>query len=73
MIWIIRLLDIFSVNKYLGPYVVMIGKMVSVCVNYTEFRSSHQRYSIENGVLKNFIKFIEKHLFQSLFFNKFGS
>lgn len=34
--WYIRLLDIFGVNKYLGPYVMMIGKMVrsgrGVCV-----------------------------------------
>ena len=35
--WYIRLLDIFGVNKYLGPYVMMIGKMVrrgrnSACV-----------------------------------------
>ena len=29
MLWIIRLLDIFSVNQNLGPYVVIIGKMVS--------------------------------------------
>lgn len=28
MFWIIRVLAIFSVNKHLGPYVVMIGKMV---------------------------------------------
>ena len=28
MFWIIRILDLFSVNKHLGPYVVMIGKMV---------------------------------------------
>ena len=28
MFWIIRILDIFFVNKYLGHYVVMIGKMV---------------------------------------------
>ena len=28
MLWIIRLLDIFSVSKHLGPYVVMIGRMV---------------------------------------------
>uniref|UniRef100_UPI001EAEEEA5 transient receptor potential cation channel subfamily M member 1-like n=1 Tax=Oncorhynchus gorbuscha TaxID=8017 RepID=UPI001EAEEEA5 len=25
--WYIRVLDIFGVNKYLGPYVMMIGKM----------------------------------------------
>ena len=28
MLWIIRLLDIFSVSKHMGPYVVMIGRMV---------------------------------------------
>ena len=28
MLWIIRILELFSVNKHLGPYVVMIGKMV---------------------------------------------
>ncbi|KAI4545637.1 hypothetical protein MG293_005903 [Ovis ammon polii] len=28
--WYIRVLDIFGVNKYLGPYVIMIGKMVYV-------------------------------------------
>lgn len=27
-LWIMRLLDIFSVSKYMGPYVVMIGRMV---------------------------------------------
>uniref|UniRef100_A0A3B5LYB0 Ion transport domain-containing protein n=1 Tax=Xiphophorus couchianus TaxID=32473 RepID=A0A3B5LYB0_9TELE len=26
--WYIRVLDIFGVNKYLGPYVMMIGKMM---------------------------------------------
>ena len=33
-------------------------------------RSSHQRCSIQKDVLKNFAKFIEKHLNQSLFFKK---
>ena len=28
MLWIIRLLDMFSVSKHMGPYVVMIGRMV---------------------------------------------
>ena len=36
----------------------------------TLYRSSHQRCSIEKGVLKNFTKFTGKHLCQSLFFNK---
>lgn len=30
MLWIIRVLDIFSVSKILGPYVVMIGRMVGM-------------------------------------------
>ena len=29
MLWITRLLDTFSVSKHLGPYVVMIGRMVN--------------------------------------------
>lgn len=32
--WYIRLLDIFGVNKYLGPYVMMIGKMVSMVLGF---------------------------------------
>ena len=34
------------------------------------YRSSHQRCSMKKGVLRNFAKFTEKHLCQSLFFNK---
>lgn len=30
--WYIRVLDIFGVNKYLGPYVMMIGKMVTASI-----------------------------------------
>ena len=37
---------------------------------FKESESSHQRCSMEKGVLKNFTKFTEKHLCQSLFFNK---
>ena len=33
-------------------------------------RNSHWRYSVRNGVLRNFAKFTRKHLCQSLFFNK---
>ena len=36
------------------------------------FRSSHQRCSVRKGVLRNFTKFIGKHLCQSLIFNKVG-
>ena len=34
------------------------------------FRSSHQRCSVTKGDLRNFAKFTEKQLRQSLFFNK---
>ena len=37
---------------------------------YCMCRSSHQRCSVRKGVLKNFVKFIGKHLCFSLFFNK---
>ena len=40
------------------------------CVILLLFRSSHRRCSLKIGVLKNFAKFIGKHLCQSLFFNK---
>ena len=33
-------------------------------------RSSHQRYSVKKGIVKNFTKFTGKHLCQSLFFNQ---
>ena len=32
------------------------------------FKSSHRRYSIRKGVLRNFTKFTGKHLCESLFF-----
>ena len=34
------------------------------------YRSSHQRCSVKKGVLRNFARFTEKDLCQSLFFNK---
>ena len=34
------------------------------------YRSSHRRYSVKKGVLRNFEKFTGKHLCQSHFFNK---
>ena len=33
-------------------------------------RSSHRRCSVKKGVLRNFVKFIVKHLCQCLFLNK---
>ena len=34
------------------------------------YRSSHQKYSMKEGILRNFTKFTGKHLCQSLFLNK---
>ena len=36
----------------------------------SKHRGSHQRCSVEIGVLRNFVKFTGKHLSQRLFFNK---
>ena len=36
----------------------------------TANRSSHRRCSVRKGVLRNFVKFTEKHLCRILFFNK---
>ena len=41
-----------------------------VLSNISDERSSHRRCSIRKGVLRNFAKFTEKDLCQSLFFNK---
>ena len=38
-------------------------------MHQTKVRSSHQR-SMKKGILRNFVKFTEKPLCQSLFFNK---
>ena len=41
-----------------------------VKLSWIYYISSHQGRSIKKGVLRNFTKFTEKHLCQSLFFNK---
>ena len=40
------------------------------CPFRTNYRSSHQRYSMKNGVFRNFTKFTGKGLYQSHFLNK---
>ena len=42
----------------------------STPINFHHDRISHRRCSVKIGVLKTSAKFIEKHLYQSLFFNK---
>ena len=54
----------FAVDQFKGS--------ISVMSKGTLFRSSHRKCSIKKGVLRNFAKFIGKHLCQSLFFNKVG-
>ena len=41
-----------------------------VMAKLTNFRSSRREVFCKKGVLRNFTKFIGKHLYQSLFFNK---
>ena len=38
--------------------------------NGKKLRSSHQKFPVRKGVLRNFAKFKGKHLYQSFFFNK---
>ena len=45
-------------------------KFVSLKSQVRIGRSSHRRCSVRKGVYRNFAKFTEKHLCQSLFFNK---
>ena len=40
------------------------------CKDPNDYRSSRPEVFCEKGVLKNFAKFIGKHLWQNLFFNK---
>ena len=39
-------------------------------IEFLNYRSSHQRFSVKKGVLRNFGKLTGKHLCQGLFFNK---
>ena len=45
-------------------------KSITIKKNIGTHRSSHQRSSIEKGILKSFAKFTGKHPCQILFFNK---
>ena len=47
-----------------------IEKHIEMLIQQAVYRSSHQRCSIKNGVLKNFAKLAGKHLCKSLFFNE---
>ena len=49
------------------------NKLRTLLILLTEIRNSHPRCYMKKGVLKNFAKFTEKYLWQSLFFNKVSS
>ena len=55
----------FSISE---PY--KLPQIAEFTVGNSKNRSSHQRCSMEKGVLRNFTKFTGKHLCQSFFFNK---
>ena len=61
----------FAFYKYIIWHVkLLLFAQVSYTRDSRRNRSSHQMCSMKKGVLKNFAKFIGKHLCQSLFFNK---
>ena len=62
-------------RSWQGRYSLVLEKSQISCVSHQgpgaiPVRSSHLRSSIKIDLLKNFAKFTEKHLCQSLFFNK---
>ena len=50
-------------KKIIKPYELVGGKFINI-------RNSHQKCSMNKGVLRNLIKFTGNHFCQSLFFNK---
>ena len=56
-----------SVNKF---DMIDIRRSPTMASNIRNCRSSHRRCSLRKGILRNFAKFIGKHLFQSLFLIK---
>ena len=70
--WVLECLSALRVPKFLECPSALSAR-VPKCPSGAEVskcRSSHQRCSIKKSVLRNFTKFIGKHLCQSLFFNK---
>ena len=60
-------------NSSLKREIIIWIKKITRKGSYTflnKLNSSHQRCSVEKGVLRNFAKHTGKHLFQSLFFKK---
>lgn len=58
IIWYLRVLDILSVKNFMGPYVNMVGRMVSIwhacllnksidCLRNSQFRKGHGVYEFQ--------------------------
>ena len=68
--------DLLKVFSKLFLFAILCFRQWSVKENCVEkilhaiCRSSHRRWSVRKGVLRNFAKFTGKHLCQSFFFNK---
>ena len=57
--------------NYREPNTINYSKCkIAIDFSIDNYRSSHRRCSVKNGVLKNFVKFAGKYLCQGLFFNK---
>ena len=68
---IIKKPQVHSFEKYpVRNYTQIAGVHILKFVSKGLLKSSHQRYSMKKGVLKNFTKFTGKHLCQGLFLNK---
>ena len=60
-------------SKWLGVFLNQIFTLSSNKIDEIIDRNSHRRCSVIKGVLRNFVKFTEKKLYQSLFFNEVTS
>ena len=57
--------------NYREPNTINYSKCkIAIDFSIDNYRSSHRRCSVKNGVLKNFAKFAGKYLCHGLFFNK---
>ena len=63
--------EAFRIPYVVKVYLLLISYFLKKTINgLAIFRSNQQRCFMKNGALKNSPKFAEKHLYQSLLFNK---
>ena len=62
--------ELFKYSKKSGQLDSPLNFYILSWVKLLRSRNSHQRCSMKEGVIRSFTKFTEKHLCQSLFFNK---